>query len=283
VFFGPTGSGTKYFLADKAIRFIGESSSDYLGYYETINGAGDMDGDGYDEFALGAWYADQGPSGTCYGCGALYLVYGDDISALPSGDAVLNSSTYDAAWFGVNNYEYLGQGVHEAGDVNGDGYADLLIGSYGAAGYSGTAYLMSGQAFRYSGKKTVTDDSTASMSGASGTYEYVGYSTSGAGDVNGDGFDDVIVAGRYGYSVKDTCCSYGRTYLYYGPISGDLDPDDAGAIFAGEFSGEYLGYDVAGGGDINDDGYADFVMGAPYNREGGYYSGVIYVVYGKGI
>jgi hypothetical protein len=160
--------------------------------------------------------------------------------------------------------DQLGLSVSGAGDVNGDGYADFIVGAYGndsAGDNAGRAYVYSG----LTGYLLYIFDGEAA-------YDYFGYSVSGAGDVNGDGFDDLIV-GAYDNSAGGILA--GRAYVYSG---------QSGALlwtFTGKAAGEYFGYSVSGAGDVNNDGYADLIVGAYENDAGGHNAGRAYVYSGK--
>jgi hypothetical protein len=137
-----------------------------------------------------------------------------------------------------------------AGDVNHDGYGDLIVGAYNYSGH-GRVYVYYGSANGLSS----TPNWTAEISQTNAQF---GYSVGTAGDVNGDGFADILVgAPLFDNNYKDE----GRVYVYYGSGNGlnsspdlTLDGGQAGALF---------GMSVASAGDINQDGYSDVIVGAP--------------------
>ena len=134
-----------------------------------------------------------------------------------------------------------------AGDVNGDGYADVIV---GAGGYSSNT----GRAYVYHGGPSGLSASPAFTATGEGPDNFFGVAVAGAGDVNGDGYADVIV-GACGYS------SYtGRAYVYHGGPGG-LSASPAFSA-TGAATGDGFGFSVAGAGDVNGDGYADVIVGA---------------------
>ncbi len=166
------------------------------------------------------------------------------------------SSTITGA-AGVN----LGMSVSSAGDVNNDGYDDVIVGAPAYGSNTGRAYVYKGSATGVSSTVSTT------LTGESASY--FGYSVSGAGDVNNDGYDDVIV-GAYAYSI-----STGRAYVYHGSSTGTLGT--ATTTLTGP-SGSYFGLSVSGAGDVNNDGYDDIIVGAYYYSSG---TGRAYVHHGS--
>ncbi len=166
-----------------------------------------------------------------------------------------------AAWTIESNKQYaqFGYSVSTAGDVNGDGYADVIVGApYYANGESGEgrAHLYYGSAAGLS----TTAGWTAEGNQAGANF---GWSVGTAGDVNGDGYADVIVGAP---SYDNGQADEGAALIYYGSPAGLsmtsdwlVESDQAGAKF---------GYAVGSAGDVNGDGYADVVVGAPFLDNG---------------
>ncbi len=157
---------------------------------------------------------------------------------------------------GINNL--FGNSVSNAGDVNNDGYDDVAVGAYSYNSYTGRAYI-------YYGGNPMNDTADVTMMGE-GTSNNFGYSVSDAGDVNHDGYMDVIV-GADGYNS-----STGRVYIYYGNSIMDSIAD---IIMTGEGTGNNFGRSVSGAGDVNNDGYPDVIVGAsgyPVNGKAYIYS-----------
>ncbi|MCK6527553.1 hypothetical protein L6R50_08305, partial [Myxococcota bacterium] len=190
----------------------------------------------------------------------------------PVGVLALSEAT--AILVGETASDAAGQAVAAAGDVDGDGFDDVLIGAPasdpgGLA--SGAAYLVRGP---ISGVRSLADSDARLVGEYAG--DYAGGSVSGAGDVNGDGYADVLVAAPYapGGSLV------GAVYLLYGPVAGEVDLEDADAKLAGEATFDVAGASVAGVGDVNEDGQDDILVGAPYYDTGADHLGAAYVVFG---
>ncbi len=224
---------------------VGENSGDNFGISLSI--AGDVNGDGYSDIIVGA-------NGYSSSTGKGYLYYGN------SGG--LSTSTGWTAT-GEDILNEFGISVNTAGDVNGDGYSDVIVGAYRFSSFTGKAYLYYGSS---SGLST-TADWTAT---GENIMDYFGLSIATAGDLNGDGYNDVIV-GAYKFSSF-----VGKAYLYYGSSSGLSTTADWTAT--GENNGEEFGFDVSTGGDINGDGYCDLIVSSP-----GYssFTGKAYLYYGS--
>jgi len=172
---------------------------------------------------------------------------------------------------GEHGFDQFGSALASAGDVNDDGYDDVVIGAHGfpsGDGPLGKAYLYTG------GADGLAESSSWTATGASYDYEF-GISVSGAGDVNGDGYADVLI-GAYGY--PDYTTRQGAAYLYSGSASG-LSADPVWSV-TGESAGDRLGNAVSGAGDVDRDGYADFLIGA-YGYSGGAYQGQVTLYYGS--
>ena len=164
---------------------------------------------------------------------------------------------------GEADSDYFGGSVSEAGDVNNDGYDDLIVGSTrnDAGGTdAGRAYVFSG-----------SDGDTLHVFTGEAAHDRFGCSVSGAGDVNNDGYDDLIVGALDNDAGGSNA---GRAYVFSG-FNGDTLH-----IFTGEAEGDKFGYSVSGAGDVNNDGYDDLIVGAPYYDYGGYSAGRVYVLSG---
>ena len=161
--------------------------------------------------------------------------------------------------------------VAGAGDVDADGYSDVLVGTLVIDPYSdlrGTTFLVLGP---------VTSDLDLALADAAllgESEDSVACRVAGAGDVDADGHDDLLI----GADGEDDLT--GRAYLVYGPISGTQDLPAGGAALLGEAEGDHAGFPVAGAGDVNGDSYADILIGAPHSSLGGEYAGLAYLVIG---
>jgi hypothetical protein len=160
---------------------------------------------------------------------------------------------------GTQAGEKLGTSVAGAGDVNGDGYDDILYSSpfrSNGEASEGRVALHLGSPLGPSAMASWTEE--GNQAGAQ-----FGFDVAGAGDVNGDGYDDVIVGARLYSNVES---GEGVAFVYHGSASGlastpatILEADQAGAAF---------GTSVAGAGDVNDDTYDDVIVGAPNYSNG---------------
>ncbi|SFE64991.1 integrin alpha [Nitrosomonas sp. Nm166] len=245
-------------------RLDGESAGDYSGI--SVSNAGDVNGDGFDDLIVGANGADLNGDYS----GASYVVFGHASGFA----ATLDLSSLDGSngfrLDGVQEYDFSGSSVSTAGDVNGDGFDDVIVGASGAGPYprSGSSYVVFGHA---SGFGATVD--LSSLNGNDGfrldgvqENDFSGSSVSTAGDVNGDGFDDVIVGAPY---ADPNGYSSGSSYVVFGKASGfnatlDLSSLDGhnGFRLDGVAVGDSLGTSVSNAGDINGDGFDDLIIGA---------------------
>jgi hypothetical protein len=259
-------------LSSASASFWGEDAGDFSG--DSVAGAGDVNGDGYDDILIGAWGDDDGGTNA----GQTYLIFGK-----ASGWAMdMDLSSASASFWGEDAGDYSGDSVAGAGDVNGDGYDDILIGAWGdddGGTNAGQTYLIFGMA---SGWAMDTDLSAASASfWGEGADDQSGFSVAGAGDVNGDGYDDILIGAE---GDDDGGSGAGQTYLILGKVFGwarDTDLSNADASFWGEKSSDHSGWPVAVAGDVNRDGYDDTLIGAYGNRDGGGGAGQTYLILGK--
>jgi hypothetical protein len=259
-------------LSNADASFIGESAGDNSG--EVISGAGDVNGDGFDDLIIGAVGNDEAGALS----GQTYLVFGR--SSGWSMDTDLSDA--DASFIGEEANDRSGFSVSDTGDINGDGYDDILIGapqnSEGGT-YAGQVYLILGKRTGW-GNDTDLSDADASFIGENDR-DAVGLVRAGAGDVNGDGFSDILLGSPSNDEGGD---SAGQTYLFFGKASGwsmDTDLSNADASFIGENIGDSSGHSVSSGGDVDGDGYEDMIIGAPGNMEGGSAAGQTYMILGR--
>jgi hypothetical protein len=186
--------------------------------------------------------------------------------ALFSGSARAVTTEPIVSTHGALGNSYYGWAVGTAGDLNGDGYADVAVSAISEGGASGKVYVYFG-----SNKPDAVADLV--MTGLT-SVDQLGYSLAAAGDVNGDGFADLIV-GAHGNS--DGGPQTGRAYVYFGGTNMDNVPD---WILTGASFAERFGNTVGSAGDVNGDGYADVIVGAMFNGALGSNTGRAYVFYG---
>ncbi len=234
-----------------------DQASASFGY--SVGTAGDVNGDGYSDVIVGAYQYDNGQTDE----GRAYVYLGS-----PSGPAATPAWTVE----GDQGNASFGYSVATAGDVNGDGYADVIVGAY----QYDNGQVDEGRAYVYLGSPSgLAATSAWTAEGDQGNASF-GYSVATAGDVNGDGYADVIVgANAYDNGQPDE----GRAFVYFGSASGlaatpvwTAESDQAGA---------YFGESVAGAGDGNGDGYADVIVGAPRYGNGEVLEGRAHVYLGS--
>lgn len=264
---GPLPRGA--FGSESAVAtLIGEVSADYAG--STIVYLGDMDGDGAGEMAIGAPANDQGGGGG----GKAYVVHGPVSGSLNLAEqtAILGvgakgppAPPHGAPAEG----DGVGSVLDAAGDMNGDGLADLVLGVNGSdlGGKDGGAVSV------FFGGMT---DGTHLLSDADITWtgdggEYAGDCAAGAGDLDGDGLDDLI--------ASDDMLLNGRVWFLTGAHTGGAINISA-TSFNGERSGDLAGSALAPAGDVDDDGHRDVVIGAYANDGGAQDAGAIYLLRG---
>jgi hypothetical protein len=226
-------------LATEAYVLWGEAAADEAG--NDLAYAGDMNDDGWDDFLVGAWKGNFSAGMS----GGVYLVLGPITSSMS-----LSGAT--ARWSGDSPYDEAGSSVAPAGDTDGDGVADVVVGapSFDGGG-TGKVYVVSG-AMASGNLGTV---SSATLTGSSAGDQF-GASVDGLGDFNGDGLDDIVVG-------APEAGTYGRAYVFLGPIEGSLGVSSAAVTFTGEEdSRSNAGIQVAGPGDIDSSGLPDVLVAA---------------------
>ncbi|ELS01741.1 FG-GAP repeat protein [Xenococcus sp. PCC 7305] len=255
-----------------------------------ISNAGDVNADGIDDLIIGASVAD--PNGNS--SGASYLVFGGiNIGATGALELSELNGSNGLVFNGINNFDNSGNSVSNAGDVNGDGIDDLIIGAFKADsngnGEAGVSYLVFGSA-------NIGNLGSFELSELNGNNGFVingivdddnsGISVGNAGDVNADGIDDLII-GAFKADPNGNN-SAGASYVVFGNgnlgNSGTLELSDLngsnGFVINGVDSFDGSGVSVSNAGDLNADGIEDLIIGAEEASPNGDFSGASYVVFG---
>jgi len=295
--------------SEPALVINGEAPGDRFGI--SLTTCGDINGDGFDDFAVGADKCDQGG----VDAGKVYIFFGGkELDA-----------TADIILVGDRANDWFGTAVAGGRDLNGDGVPDIIVGaSYGGKNYTGVVYIFLGgssitrPAVKIDGETSGDSfgervailgdlDGDGISEFAVGSYYHnsegkknsgrvyiyrggsvisreawhtmngarpqanFGFSIASAGDVNNDGTPDIIIG-----APGDGPNSEGVAYIYLG---GPIIRDPV-ASFYGEHPKDLYGYSVCGGGDINGDGFGDVLVGAPFADIGSYRSGRVEVFFG---
>eukprot|EP01032_Pedospumella_encystans_P019233 gene19233-biopygen15659 len=269
-------------------RIIGAEANDYSG--SSVSSAGDINGDGIDDIIVGALFADPPALSLYSDAGITYIIYGRDVAggAPAFGDILLSTivtgSTIGFRVLGAAVGDTSGWQVACAGDVNGDGVSDIVIGAVNADPQpskvnAGISYVIYGRK-SIAGNNPFSDINLAALYlGSSVGFRILGAkfndqsgnSVSSAGDINGDGFDDVMVG-----------TSRGPSYVIYGapptsqptsaPSTQELSLSHLDSTRGFKMS---LGSAVSSAGDINGDGIDDVIVGAFWFNAN---TGIAYVV-----
>jgi hypothetical protein len=249
-----------------------------------MSDAGDVNGDGFEDFIIGAPGAAVGGNAAA---GRSYVVFGGAALASTVALSALNGSN-GFALNGIDADDASGFSVSSAGDVNGDGFGDLIVGARDADGggnYSGESYVIFGGPNVGSGGSL----DLATLNGSNGfvlngvnAIDRSGHSVSSAGDLNRDGFDDLVV-GAFGADANGDDYA-GESYVIFGGANlgagGGVDlgalNGSNGFVLRGIDPGDRSGFSVSSADDVNGDGYEDLIIGAR-NADS---TGDAYVIFG---
>ncbi len=253
-----------------ASSVTGEAANDLAGW--DVAFVGDVNHDGYEDVLIGAPENSKGG----LRAGAAYLIFGS--AEMPAPLTPLTKA--DVTFLGSRPQDKAGMRVASAGDVNGDGVPDFIIAAPMQNSGTGQIYLFFGRKGGW--PATVKLDSADVVFWGEQKGDNAGLAVAAAGDVNGDGINDLLIgAPRNDSNGSDA----GRTYLIFGKTSAwekNIVLAKADVIFNSEAPLDLFGMSVAGIGDVNKDGLADFAIGAPYHdQKDKRDAGKVYVFFGR--
>jgi hypothetical protein len=292
IIFGQAGNWSKQFNltnlnGNNGFTVRGLNENDRLG--NAVNIAGDVNNDGISDLVIGAYHAS--PEGK-HEAGTAYIIFGHTGTWAPSFDLKTLNGTYGFRVEGLSGGEpgvfygdQLGIAVSTTGDINKDGFDDIMISAYNASPQgkyrAGIVYVIFGQANEWPAQFNLTR-----LNGHNGfsiygleEVELLGFSVSAAGDFNGDKVEDFLIGS---YEISRVYVIFGQKGIWPSSFNLTTLNGENGFVIGGLPISSWLGDCVNFAGDINGDGFGDIVLGAQHNSEGSIYRmGTSYVIFGQ--
>ena len=231
-----------------------------------IDAIGDVNGDGIDDLAIGAYRWDQDANNPNENTGAVFVWYGgegvyDLEQLLASQDSATN--TADVTIVGTQELDQIGRSISGAGDFDGDGTQDIVIGSEHANDNAGLVMVVDGNG------NTIASFTGEQPEDAAGRW------VSTVGDLDGDGTSEIIVGAKL---ADANGVASGATYILLGGTTGTQGIGTAEVLFTGAGAGNETGMNVSGLDDMDGDGYAEILIGSPKTSAE---QGAIQFIYGN--
>ena len=260
-------------LSEMPYQFTGWSNSEEAGH--STASAGDIDGDGLDDLLI-CGYRNDDP---VFDVGRVYVLRASELGS----PRIRSLSTAEITFVGEATENRLGHAVASAGDLDGDGWVDLLMGAYGndeSATDAGKTYVVPGISLDgFAGERTVGEQEYMFL--GEGEDDASGHALRTAYDVDGDGLDDFVIgARRNDTGARDG----GKVYLILGSSLGSpgdvVSLTDADYGFYGEVEEGWVGYQTTGVEDVDGDGLGDVLIGAHMSDEA---AGRVYLIFGASL
>jgi type II secretory pathway pseudopilin PulG len=264
VIYGSASLASAINTSSSNIRIDGNAANDFFAF--SMTAGGDINNDNYNDIIISAQMAPAG--GTQRGTVSVY--YGASTMG-----AILQANTPNLLIQGTDNNDNIGGSVSTA-DVNRDRYDDIIIG----ASNEDEVGVNRGRVYIINGASGLTSPFSAETANTilNGTNDgdLFGWSVSGVGDMNGDGYDEVAVGA---YEAEDSGVGRGRVYVLEGSntLASSIPASSIDLIMNGTFDNDRFGIGVSGGGDINQNGYADLIIGAYQAEDMGSDRGRVYL------
>lgn len=273
---------------NNGIIINGVNNGDVSG--KSVSNAGDINSDGIDDFIIAAPATDtNGVSGS----GSTYLIYGSDLGFTSPMELSSINGSNGIVINGANRFDFSSNSISNAGDFNGDGFDDLIIGAELAdpndVNASGSCYVIFGSDSGLSSPLNLSsiNGSNGIVINGANRFDHLGSSVSNAGDVNGDNIDDIII-GASSAAPNDinqagsVFVIFGSKSLFSSPINISSINGRNGFVINGVNADDNIGRSVSTAGDINGDGINDLIIGvASADPNDNSNSGSSFIIFGN--